>query len=61
MLSAGVAEKLGVSDAIGAFMIGLILGSGKAGVRIQKLVHPLRDAFAALFFFTFGLTIDRVT
>ncbi|GLY32783.1 cation:proton antiporter [Kineosporia sp. NBRC 101731] len=58
VLSAGVAEKLGVSDAIGAFMIGLILGSGKAGVRIQKLVHPLRDAFAALFFFTFGLTID---
>ena len=58
VLSAGVAEQLGVSDAIGAFMIGLILGSGKAGVRIQKLVHPLRDAFAALFFFTFGLTID---
>ncbi|WP_407937035.1 cation:proton antiporter [Kineosporia babensis] len=58
VLSAGVAESIGVSDAIGAFMIGLILGSGKAGVRIQKLVHPLRDAFAALFFFTFGLTID---
>jgi len=58
VLSAGVAEKLGVSDAIGAFMIGLILGSSQAGPRIQNLVHPLRDAFAALFFFTFGLSID---
>jgi CPA2 family monovalent cation:H+ antiporter-2 len=25
---------------------------------VTTLVHPLRDAFAALFFFTFGLTID---
>jgi monovalent cation:H+ antiporter-2, CPA2 family len=58
VLSAGIAEELGVSDAIGAFMIGLILGSGRAGPRIQTLVHPLRDAFAALFFFTFGLSID---
>jgi len=58
VLSAGIAEKLGVSDAIGAFMMGLILGSGRAGPRIQRFVHPLRDAFAALFFFTFGLTID---
>ena len=58
VLSAGIAEKLGVSDAIGAFMIGLILGSSQAGPRIQNLVHPLRDAFAALFFFTFGLSID---
>lgn len=58
VLTAGIAEEIGVSDAIGAFMIGLILGSGAAGRRIQKLVHPLRDAFSALFFFTFGLQID---
>ena len=34
--TAGLGEHLGVSDAIGAFMIGLILGSGRAGVRYIK-------------------------
>jgi CPA2 family monovalent cation:H+ antiporter-2 len=55
---AGVAEELGVSAAIGAFMAGLILAESAAHDRIERLVLPLRDAFAALFFFAFGLTID---
>ncbi|GAA5063037.1 CPA2 family monovalent cation:H+ antiporter-2 [Thermocatellispora tengchongensis] len=58
VLTAGIAEELGVSDAIGAFMAGLILASTRAAPRIRALVHPLRDAFAALFFFAFGLAID---
>ncbi|MER7130958.1 cation:proton antiporter [Streptosporangium saharense] len=58
ILTAGVAEELGVSDAIGAFMIGLILSSTRAAPRIRRLVHPLRDAFGALFFFAFGLAIE---
>jgi CPA2 family monovalent cation:H+ antiporter-2 len=55
---AGLAELLGVSDAIGAFMIGLILGSTATASRLRSLVHPLRDAFGAIFFFHFGLIID---
>jgi CPA2 family monovalent cation:H+ antiporter-2 len=58
ILSAGVAEELGVSDAIGAFMIGLVLAESAVAPRIERLVLPLRDAFAAVFFFAFGLTID---
>jgi CPA2 family monovalent cation:H+ antiporter-2 len=58
VLTAGVAAELGVSDAIGAFMAGLILAESAAAPRIERLVLPLRDAFAAAFFFTFGLTID---
>ncbi|GAA3412685.1 cation:proton antiporter [Streptosporangium vulgare] len=58
IFTAGIAEELGVSDAIGAFMIGLILSSSRAAPRIRQLVHPLRDAFAALFFFAFGLSIE---
>ncbi len=58
LLAAGVAEEVGVSDAIGAFMAGLILAESAAHERIEGLVLPLRDAFAALFFFAFGLTID---
>ncbi|MFI6287723.1 cation:proton antiporter [Streptomyces sp. NPDC051018] len=55
---AGVSEWFGVADAIGAFMVGLMLGSTASGDRIRKLVHPLRDAFGAIFFFAFGLSID---
>ncbi len=58
VLVAGVAEDLGVSDAIGALMIGIIVAETAVAPRIEHLVLPLRDAFAAIFFFAFGLTID---
>lgn len=58
VLVAGVSEVLGVADAIGAFMVGLILAGTPSAARIRRLVHPLRDAFAAIFFFAFGLAID---
>lgn len=58
VLLAGIAARVGVSDAIGAFMAGLVLAASPAASRIERLVLPLRDAFAAAFFFTFGLTID---
>lgn len=58
VLVAGAAEEVGVSDAIGAFMVGLILAESPVAARIERLVLPLRDAFAAVFFFAFGLTLD---
>jgi len=58
VLIAGLAEELGVSDAIGAFLAGLIVAETTVKGRVERLVLPLRDAFAAIFFFTFGLTID---
>lgn len=58
IITAGFAERLGVSDAIGAFMVGLILGATANAARLRTLTHPLRDAFGAIFFFHFGLTID---
>lgn len=58
ILVAGLAEEVGVSDAIGAFMVGLVLAETTMAPRIERLVLPLRDAFAALFFFAFGLSID---
>ncbi|MBB4689385.1 cation:proton antiporter [Amycolatopsis jiangsuensis] len=58
VLGAAVAEEVGVSDAIGAFMVGMMLGGSKVAPRVHKLVLPLRDAFGALFFFIFGLSID---
>lgn len=58
ILVAGFAEEVGVSDAIGAFMVGLILAESRIAPRVRRLVLPLRDAFAAVFFFSFGVTID---
>lgn len=58
LLAAGLAEELGVKYAIAALMVGMVLGAGPARERITAFVHPLRDAFGALFFFGFGLTID---
>jgi CPA2 family monovalent cation:H+ antiporter-2 len=58
VLVAGLAEELGVSHAIGAFAVGLILAETVVAERVGRLVLPLRDAFAAVFFFAFGLTID---
>jgi CPA2 family monovalent cation:H+ antiporter-2 len=57
VLIAGIAEQLGVSGAIGAFMAGLILAESPVAGRLEQLVLPLRDTFAAVFFFAFGLTI----
>jgi len=58
LLVAGVAYQLGVSDAIGAFMAGLVIAGTTVARRVEQLVLPLRDAFAAIFFFAFGLAID---
>ncbi|MGH9211196.1 MAG: cation:proton antiporter [Acidimicrobiales bacterium] len=58
VLVAGVAAELGVSEAIGAFGVGIVLAESQAAERIERLVLPLRDAFAAAFFFAFGLSID---
>jgi CPA2 family monovalent cation:H+ antiporter-2 len=57
LLVAGGAEKLQVSAAVGAFLVGVAI-SGSVGERTATLVGPLRDLFAATFFFLFGLRID---
>lgn len=54
---AGVAERLNVSAAVGAFLVGIAL-SGPAQQHAQALLHPLRDLFAATFFVFFGLEVD---
>ncbi|WP_236825512.1 MULTISPECIES: cation:proton antiporter [unclassified Blastococcus] len=58
LLVAGTSEELGVSDAIGALMIGLVISRTSLSERVERLVRPLRDAFAAVFFIAFGASID---
>ena len=60
LLVAGLAERFQVSAAIGAFLVGIAL-SGPIAAQSQRLLAPLRDLFAATFFFFFGLQIDPAT
>jgi K+:H+ antiporter subunit KhtU len=55
---AALAEELGLSEAIGALMAGVILAETGARAEIEDRFLSFRDLFAALFFFVFGLTID---
>ncbi len=57
----GIGELLGVSDAIGAFLIGLVLGATRFRARVEQFALPLRDIFAAFFFLNFGLSLDTST
>lgn len=58
LMIAGFAETLHVAEAIGALLIGLVLAETDHQKRIEQLVIPFRDFFGAMFFFSFGLTID---
>ncbi len=55
---AGLGETIHVAEAIGALLLGLILGETEHSSRLEKLVVPFRDFFGAIFFFGFGLTVD---
>jgi len=57
MLVAGLAAQVGVSSAVGAFLVGIAL-SGRVAANASQVLTPLRDLFAATFFVFFGLTTD---
>ncbi|MFM6974981.1 MAG: cation:proton antiporter [Agromyces sp.] len=57
MAVAGVAAQMNVSAAVGAFLVGIAL-SGKVAENAGRLLSPLRDVFAAVFFVFFGITVD---
>lgn len=58
MAFAGIGDLIGVTDAIGAFVIGLVLGASRFRGRIEHITVPLRDVFGAFFFVNFGLGLD---
>jgi CPA2 family monovalent cation:H+ antiporter-2 len=60
LLVAGISQRLQVSAGIGAFLVGIAV-SGPMAEQTHRLLAPLRDLFAATFFFFFGLEIDPAT
>jgi monovalent cation:H+ antiporter-2, CPA2 family len=53
-----IAHELGLSEAIGALMAGIVLSETSVRTEIEERFLSFRDVFAALFFFVFGLGID---
>lgn len=53
-----LAAWMGFSVALGAFLAGAVVAEAKNADRVMRLIEPLRDMFAALFFVAIGLKID---
>ena len=52
------AQQLALSAAAGAFLIGMVLGDTEHSEAIGRIMAPVRDMFAALFFVSIGMLID---
>lgn len=57
LLVAGIASELQVSAAVGSFLLGIAI-SGSTAINASRMLEPLRDLFAALFFVVFGLNTN---
>ncbi len=57
LLVGGLVQQVEISAAVGAFLVGVAI-SGPAQHRAAAVIGPLRDLFAAIFFFAFALAID---
>lgn len=55
VLIAGAALALGVSEAVAAFFVGMAFSATDYVHQLEELLEPLRDTFAAVFFFWIGL------
>src|SRR5690242_5804496 len=53
-----LAEFSGFSIALGAFLAGVVVAEAHCAPRIVRLVQPVRDMFAAIFFIAIGLLLD---
>jgi CPA2 family monovalent cation:H+ antiporter-2 len=58
MGASALAKEVGLSEAVGALMAGVVLSETSVREEIEERFFSFRDVFAALFFFVFGLSID---
>lgn len=55
---ARLAQELGYSAALGAFLAGILVAESGRASAVEPLVQPLRDVFAAVFFVSVGMSVD---
>ncbi|MBE9567144.1 MAG: cation:proton antiporter [Proteobacteria bacterium] len=58
LLGAGVAEMIGLSYEMGAFIAGVAFASSPVAMVVAENLKPLRDFFLILFFFSIGAQLD---
>jgi len=56
-----LATRAGFSAALGAFVMGSILAETIDSERIEKLIHPIKDFFGAIFFVSVGMMVQLTT
>lgn len=52
------ADRLGLSIAAGAFIIGAITAESRSAQEVRHISEPIRDIFGAMFFVAMGMLID---
>jgi CPA2 family monovalent cation:H+ antiporter-2 len=53
-----MARSFGYSVALGAFLAGALVAESGEGKAVERIVEPVRDIFAAVFFVSVGMLID---
>jgi len=53
-----LARAFGYSVALGAFLAGAMVAESGVGKQVERLVEPVRDIFAAVFFVSVGMLIE---
>lgn len=53
-----IADSVGFSSALGAFVMGSILAETLEGERIEHLLSQIKDLFGAIFFVSVGMMVD---
>ena len=57
LLMVVIANRIGFSSALGAFLAGSILAGTVASERIENLTKPIKDLFGSIFFISVGMMI----
>ncbi len=60
LLVAGVFHSLGISEVLGAFILGLMFGETPFAEDIEKSLHDLKELSMAIFFYNFGTSIPEI-
>ncbi len=61
VLFAGFTQFIGLSEALGAFLLGVIIAESGKEEELEKALYSIRDWAVAMFFFIFGTSINFKT
>jgi monovalent cation:H+ antiporter-2, CPA2 family len=58
LMLVSVGARFGYSLALGAFIMGSIIGETRESRKIEELIRPFRDLFVAIFFVSIGMRVN---